>query len=373
MKILVTSITDSGIYRVRKEILKKLISLGHSIIVVSPYGKDVSKIENIGCKFINIKINAHGTNPIKDLYVCFEYAKILKREKPNVVLTFTAKPNVYCGIACRILQIPVISNITGLGIALANSGYKQKLLITLYKLASKVVIKLFFQNSSNMNFFKEHRIGDENKYQLIPGSGINLEDYPYQKYPELDETIHLLYISRIQKEKGIEEYLKAAEFFRKDKNLNIIFHVLGSCNKKFEPIIHKAHEQKIIMYHGRVNNIPEFQKMSHATIMPSYYPEGICNVLLEASATGRPVITTDQPGCREVVEDNITGFLVQPKNAKSLITGINKLLTLTNQERAEMGRKGREKMKKEFNRQFVVTAYVDCINNLEKNQVGNNT
>lgn len=360
MKILIAAITDAGVYRVRKELIDTLLNHGHKIVIVSPEGKDVPKLLKLGCSFIPIKIDGHGTNPIKDIGVFLTYIKILKKEHPDIVLTFSPKPNVYCGMACRYLQIPIVMNITGLGTALAYSGYKQKLLIFLYKIATKGIKRIFFQNQSNWQFFKIHNIGNEEKYYLLPGSGINLSNYSYQEYPKDDDKIHFLFVSRIQKEKGIDQYLEAAKEVQKNHS-NVCFHVLGICNSTYEPIIRKAHEDGIIIYHGRVDNIPEFQKMSHATIMPSYYPEGICNVLLEAAATGRPVITTNHPGCRETVEDGVSGFLVEKKDTIGLIRAIEKLLEMSNTERANMGLAGRKKIEREFDRQIVVNAYMNEI------------
>lgn len=365
MKVLIASITDSGIARARKEIIKELIKQGHSITIATPMGSDVSKLHDLGCQFIPININGHGMNPIKDLKVLFNYRKILKSQNPDIVLTFTPKPNVYCSIACRSLHIPVIMNITGLGTALAYPGYKQKILLLLYKIATKGIYRIFFQNNSNLLFFKKHQLGDIKNYFLIPGSGVNLLEYQYQDYPKSDNTINLLYIARIQKTKGIDQYLEAAKIIRKT-HPNVLFHVLGNCDNTYKSIIKKAHVDGNIIYHGRVNNIAEFQKLSHATIMPTYYPEGVCNVLLEAAATGRPVITTNHPGCRETVDDGITGFIVEKQNSQELINAIYKLLSMSNEERSEMGRKGREKMEMCFNREIVVKAYSDAINYLNK-------
>ena len=364
MKIIITAITAAGVVRVRKEIIKELLAQGHEIIALTPKSNDIHKIYEIGCKHIAIDIKAHGTNPFQDIGVFLSFRKILKQERPDLVLCFSPKNNVYCGMACRFLGIPVIMNITGLGTALAYPGYKQKILIALYRVATKGIYRIFFQNSSNMEFFKQHRLGSEESYRLLPGSGINLEDFPYQPYPESDEQINFLYIARVQKAKGIDQYLDAAKEIRKTYP-NVIFHVLGSCDSTYEPIIRKAHEEKIIEYHGRVNNVAEFEKESHATVMPTYYPEGMCNVLLEAGATGRPIITTDHPGCRETVNDGETGFIVKKQNSPSLVEAIRKLLSLSNKERAEMGAKGREKIVKEFDRVKVVEAYRIAIQELK--------
>ena len=367
MKILVTSITDSGIQRVRKELLVELLSEGHDVVVVTPAVASFSEIKNLGCRFIPINIDGHGINPLKDLGVVLAYRRILKREWPDVVLSFTIKPNLYCGFNCRQMSIPQVMNITGFGTALAYPGIRQKVLISLYQIVSKKVKLIFFQNESNLVQFRQWNIASEKQYQLIPGSGVNLLDYKLAPYPGDENGIHFLFISRILKEKGIDNYIEAASVIRK-KYPNTIFHVLGNATNFYADKLKKANEDGAIIYHGRVNNVSDYQKISHCTVLPSYYPEGICNVLLEGAASGRPVITCNHPGCREAVDDGVTGFLVNKNDTQDLILKLENFLKLSNDERAQMGIAGRRKMEREFDRKIVVDAYMDVVHQIAEDK-----
>lgn len=300
-------------------------------------------------------------NPISDLSAYRQYIKILKSEKPDtVLLLFTTKPNIYCGMACRKLGIPAIMNITGMGSALGKRGLLQKLLVQMYRTAcnGKNMKQIFFQNDDSMEFFKEHGIGREKTYKRIPGSGVNLEKFTVQPFPTSD-TVDFLFVARVMKEKGIEEYLGAARKIR-EKYKIAVFHILGGCDMAYKNILENLGGGGI-QYHGRVDNIPDFEKLSQCTIQPSYYPEGMSNVILEAAASGRPVITTDHPGCREGVDDGVTGYIVPIKDTDALADAIEKLILLSMDQRKEMGLRGRQKMEREFDRRIVTGAYLQAL------------
>jgi galacturonosyltransferase len=365
MKIFVTGLTDSGMYRVRKELIIALLRNGHEVVVSTPASNVYPQIEQLGCTFIPIDIDAHGQNPFKELMIIRRYGKILKQVNPDLVLSFTMKPNLYCGINCRMLGILQIMNITGFGTVLASPGVMQKFLVNFYRIVAKNVAMIFFQNTYNLGQFKDWHIASEKQYYLLPGSGVNLVQYRLCQYPKDSDGIHFLFISRILKEKGIDNYLEAAKSIH-ERHPNTIFHILGQATGVYKRLIEDAHKKGYVINHGRVNNIASFQKMSHCTILPSYYPEGICNVLLEAAASGRPVITCDHPGCRETVENGKTGYLVKPNDTDDLIDKIEMFLSLSNSERAQMGLLGRKKMEDEFDREIVVKAYLDIIRQIGK-------
>lgn len=361
MKILFASATDSGILRVRSELITELKKAGHSVVVATPKEKDYAKLEEMGCKFIPVTIDGHGMNPLADLSVYKQFKKILNTERPDLVFLFTTKSNIYCGMACRKFDIPAVMNITGMGMAMGNKGIVQTVMIGLYKLAcnGKNMKKIFFQNDDSMEFFRAHGIGNQSNYERIPGSGVNLEKFTLQPFPESD-TVDFLFVARVMKQKGIDQYIEAAKEVRKT-HPEAVFHVLGGCDEEYKDILDKENESGTIVYHGRVNNMTDYEKMSQCTIQPSYYPEGMSNVILEAAATGRPVITTDHPGCREGVDDGVTGFIVPIKDSTALAEAIRKFLNMSREERAEMGLRGRQKMEREFNRKIVTDAYLRTI------------
>ncbi len=361
MKILIASITDSGILRLRSELIKEMLSNKYQVVVVAPGQSDYKKLTDLGCNFVDIQIKGHGTNPFTDFSVYRNFKKILKAESPDCALLYTTKPNIYCGYACRKLKIPVIMNITGMGVALGKKGLLQRLMILMYRKACNGTnLKcIFFQNDSSRQFFKNEKIGDETKYKLIPGSGVNLSQFSVQPFPK-SNTIDFLFVARVLKEKGIEEYIEAARQIR-ENHPETVFHVLGGCDNDYLQLLKDETQKGTIIYHGRVNNVIDYEKISQCTIHPSYYPEGISNVILEAAASGRPVITTDYPGCREGVDNNSTGYIIPVRNVDALVNAIAVFLSLPLDARINMGILGRKKMEREFNREIIVNEYMKMI------------
>ncbi|WP_336765781.1 glycosyltransferase family 4 protein [Paenibacillus sp. USHLN196] len=351
-RILILANSDIGLYKFRKELVEKLV-MENEVYVSLPYGDFTTKLEEIGCKLINTAISRRGTNPITDLKLLTNYIKIIRNIKPDVVLTYTIKPNVYGGLACRINDIPFLANITGLGSALENRGLLQKVTLFLYRASLKKASCVFFQNKENKEFLLKN-ISISN-YRLLPGSGVNIEDYSLLEYPPQD-NINFLFIARIMKEKGIDQYLEAAEYI-KGKYPNTTFHILGPCEDAYEGELEMMQEKGIIQYHGMQSDVKKFQRLSHCTIHPTYYPEGMSNVLLESAASGRPIITTNRSGCREIVDDGINGYIVKQKNGKDLIEKVEKFLNLDYEAKRKMGLQGRGKVERDFNRQNVVDAY----------------
>ena len=199
----------------------------------------------------------------------------------------------------------------------------------------------------------------KNKYRLIPGSGVNVDYFSLLPYPE-SSTMHFAFISRIMKEKGIEQYLEAAVFIRR-KYPNTVFHVCGYCEDNYKKTLEKLERDGIIVWHGCVRDVREIHKVSSCTIHPTYYPEGLSNVLLESLACGRPIITTDRSGCKEVVDDGINGFITRQRDSDDLIKQIEKFIHLPNDKRREMGINGRKKVVECFDKKIVVNEYLKAI------------
>src|SRR5690625_1634333 len=263
-KVLVITNSIDGLYSFRRELIERLLKDNYAVTIVSPHGNRSPYFVSLGCNLIDTPLNRHGTNPISDLRLFLKYLRIIKNEKPLACLTYTIKPNVYGGIASRILKTPYIMNVTGLGVAVENKGLLQKITLMLYKLAFKKAHKIFVQNEENLNFL-QNKITDKNNYQLIPGSGVNLDHYRLLDYPN-NETINFLFISIIMKEKGIDQYLEAAEYI-KSKYSNTKFHVLGRCEDSYYlDKLHRMQDKGIIIYHGRQEDVREFHKISHCTI-----------------------------------------------------------------------------------------------------------
>lgn len=349
---------DVVIYNFRLEVVERLLQEGYEVFISSPYGERIKDLVGMGCEYVEASISRHGTNIVEELKLISYYKNIIKNIKPDIVLTFTIKPNIYGGIACKSLKVPYIANITGLGTAVETPGIMQKISVVLYKYAFSKIDCVFFQNQENQQFFIDHKIALE-KHNLIPGSGVNLERFKVQNYP-LDDIIQFVFISRIMKQKGIDQYLEAAKFV-KNKYPKTSFHICGFCEEEYEDILEELHEKGIIFYHGMVRNVVEVIKNSHCIVHPTYYPEGMSNVLLEASSSGRPIITTNRSGCKEIVDDGKNGYIVEEKNSNDLIEKIEKFIKLSFEEKKTMGLAGRKKVEEQFDRQIVVDAYINQI------------
>lgn len=358
-KVLILANNDVGLYNFRLEIIEKLIEENFQVYISSPYGERMNDLEDMGCKYIETNISRHGTNIFEDFKLLLHYRTMMKSIRPDIVLSFTIKPNIYGGMASRLLSIPYIANITGLGTAVENAGIMQKVTVLLYKIAFKKINRVFVQNEENLQFFIDQKIA-LGRHQLIPGSGVNLERFPLLEYPS-DETIRFVFISRIMKEKGIDQYLEMAEYI-KERYPNTEFHVCGFCEDAYEDILNDYEKRGIIIYHGMVRNVVEIIEKTHCTIHPTYYPEGMSNVLLESAACGRPIITTDRSGCREIVDDGKNGYLVNMKDSNDLINKVERFLMLTQEEKINFGLAGRKKIEQEFDRDIVVNAYLEEIN-----------
>lgn len=356
-KILILANNDIGLYNFRKELIERLIQERNEVYISLPNGERVKDLEKLGCIFVETNVDRRGTNPIKDLKLILKYKNILKKVKPDIVLTYTIKPNIYGGLMCRIKNIPYICNITGLGTATENKSIVQKIVFILYKCALKRVKCCFVQNSENLQFLTDNKLVDKMRCKLIPGSGVNLKHFKVLPYPNNSENVRFLFISRIMKEKGIEQYLEAAKVI-KGKYSNTEFHVLGFCEQEYEAQLQKLTEDGIINYHGLQKDVIPFLQETSCLIHPSYYPEGMSNVLLEASASGRPVITTNRSGCKETVEDGKTGYIIEIKNSQQLIDKIEEFLKLSNEQRKQMGIDARKKVEKEFDRNIVIEEYL---------------
>lgn len=351
---------DVVIYNFRLEIVERLLADGYDVSISSPYGERIDDLKALGCHFYEIDVERHGMNPIHEAKMLQSYRKLLAEVKPDIVLGFTIKPNIYGAMAAAEKNIPFVANITGLGTAVENPGIAQKVSIILYKIAFRKIQRVFFQNTENQQFFIDHNIAID-KQKLIPGSGVNLDRFPVKEYPS-DEIIRFAFISRIMKEKGIDQYLEAAKVIKAEYP-NTEFHICGFCETEYEGKLNEYNDNGIVIYHGMIRDVSSFLENIHCVIHPTYYPEGLSNVLLEASASGRPIIATDRSGCREVIDDGINGYMIPLKNSQALIKAINKFMKLDNEKRKAMGLAGRVKVEKEFDRQIVVEAYMREIQN----------
>ena len=360
--ILVLSNSVGGLYNFRQEVLQALIKSDFHVVIAAPQNKRVPFFEEMGCEFVETPFNIKGTNPFQDIRLAFRFRKLIKRINPFAVLTYTIKPNVYGGMACRWCGVPQIANITGLGPAVENDGWMQRITVRLYRMGMRKTHLIFFQNRANYEFFKSHFI-THGASEIIPGSGVNLDFHSFKEY-NTDDKVRFMFIGRILREKGIEQFLEAAQAVKKDYP-SAEFHILGGGAKKYADRFKALQDEGIIIYHGHQRDARPFYEMCHCIVHPSFYPEGMSNVLLESCAMGRPIITTDRPGCGEVVEDGVNGFLVRQKDAVDLIVKIKKFINLPLDEKKQMGFNARKKVEREFDRRIVVDAYMNAIRQIK--------
>lgn len=365
MRVLILANNDVGLYKFRRELLSELLVPGSyiedrvadpwEVYISLPNGEMVPEMIKMGCEFIETPIERHGTNPLEELKLRKQYKRIIRDVKPNIVFSYTIKPNIYGGMACKALKVPCIMNITGLGTAVENGGLMQKFMLMLYKLALPGARKVFFQNNENEQFFVDHKLA-MGKHDMLPGSGVNLSHYTVSEYPP-EDTIEFAFIARIMKEKGIDQYLDAAKAIRA-KYPQTRFHICGACEPEYDGELQRLVNDETVIYHGLVKDIAAIHRVTHCTVHPTYYPEGLSNVLLEASASGRPIITTDRSGCREVIDDGVNGFIVKQKDSTDLIEKLEKFIQLSHEQKKAMGLAGRAKVEREFDRKIVVKKYL---------------
>ena len=358
-KILILANCASGLYDFRNELLLRLLE-NYEVHVSLPDEKEVPEIEQEGCLVHHTELERRGMNPLKDSKLIAAYWQLIKDIKPDAVLTYTIKPNIYGSICCRLLGVPYIVNITGLGSVFEEGGLLQKLVVFLYRIALKGASCVFFQNTRNREIFSSFRIKGK-KDRLVPGSGVNLDRHCLEEYPSADKPVKFLFVGRIMKEKGTDELLYGAEQLKKEYP-NAVFEIVGSYEEDYRELIERKQQEGIVHLTGYQKEIHPYYREASAVVVPSYH-EGMSNVVLEASATGRPVLACDIPGCREGITDGVTGITFTPRDEKAFLEALQRFMKLSYEERKEMGMNARKKMEREFDRKAVVDAYEEEIKN----------
>lgn len=359
-KILILANSSGGLYDFRGEVLKKLIDNSYEVVVSLPDNTKVSEIESLGCRVVNTYINRRGVNPKEDFKLLRSYFSLLKEEKPDLVLTYTIKPNVYGGYACSRLKIPYISTVTGLGSTFQWDGLKKKFIVMMYKIGLKKCNCVFFQNRENMQIFDSLGIkGKDSK--LVNGSGVNLKKHAFEEYPGHDgDVTKFLYIGRFMKEKGSDELLDSARKLKEKYADKVSVTALGYPDEDYEDKLEKAKNEGYLEVISFKKDVHPYIKEADAIVMPSYH-EGMSNVILEASSTGRPILASDISGCKEGVDDGVSGYLFESRSSKALYDAMDKFMNLSVSDRARMGQAARNKMEREFDRDRVADAYLTKI------------
>lgn len=357
MRIMILANSDVGLYQFRKELIQELLK-NNEVIISLPYGEFVDSYKEMGCKFIDTPVDRRGINPIKDIRLFRTYKKLIKQEKPDLVITYTIKPNVYGGVACRMLHIPYVINITGLGTAFENGGLLKKLVIIMNKVACRKAKIVFFENEENRQVFIRKKIVKEKQTHRLNGAGVNLEKYQVTEYPH-GEKIKFLFMGRVMAEKGIDELFAVMQRLVSE-GVNCELDVLGGYEENYRDKIDKYEAEGWLHYYGYQKDVRPFIEKCHCFVLPSWH-EGMANTNLESAASGRPVITCNIAGCMEAVVDGETGYLAERKNVDDLYRVMKKFSELSYKERKSMGLSGRKHMEEVFDKKKVVKETIDYL------------
>jgi len=356
MKFLVITNHSYMFWQFRKELIEELLKLGEVVISV-PFGEHIEDFEALGCRMVDTAVDRRGINPFKDIKLYRAYRNLLKQEKPDMVITYSIKPNVYGGYACRKMDIPYCVNVQGLGTAFQKPGLAQMVTI-MYRTALKKAKTVFFENEGNANIFIDKNIIDKSRITLLDGAGINLEKYRFCDYPK-NEKLHFLYLGRIMREKGMDELFASVRTL-KNEGLDFVLDLVGFFEDEYKEQVEALVQDGIAVFHGFQKNPLPFYEKADCVVLPSYH-EGMSNVLLEAASVGRPLITSDIHGCREAVVPQESGLLCKVKDTASLTDEMRRFCALDHETRKAMGERGRQLMEEKFEKSKVVGATMKAI------------
>lgn len=358
-KIVIIANSCSGLYDFRAKLINQMLQKGYAVTAIIPYDDTVDELKKLGVKPVESFIDRRGTKIIADIHLLLNYIKIIRKEIPDLIITYTVKPNIYGGLAAQFLKIPYAANITGLGTAFQRDGILRILVLLLYRIALKRAKVVFFENSDNCKFLRKNHIIQKKQYCILHGAGVDLERYSLLPYPKKENPIRFLFIGRIMEEKGINELFEAMRCLISE-NQNCVLDVLGRLEEEYITIIKQYEKEGWLYYHGYQSDIRPYIEKSHCFVLPSYH-EGMANTNLENAASGRPLIVTDIPGCREAVIENVSGFLCVPQNMESLCNAMKKFVNLSQSEREKMGVIGRKYMEKNFDKATVVKKTIKAL------------
>ena len=366
-KILISLNTAWNLYNFRSGLIKNLISSGFEVIAAAPSDKYVPELELLGCRFVHLEIDNQGTHPVRDLLLLWRYWRLLQTQKPDLCMFYTIKPNVYGSLASTICGISFINNVSGLGTVFIQGGWLRQLVSALYRLAFRNSNRVFFQNRDDLELFLENRLVKKELTDVLPGSGINLSRFTptyYVNRKPLTLPFRFLLIARMLKDKGVVEFVSAAKLL-KESGVKTECCLLGFLDVQNPAAISSEQmkewtDQGFVKYLGVSDDVREHIALADCIVLPSYR-EGTPRTLLEAAAMGKPIITSNAVGCKEVVEHGVNGFLCKVKNAEDLALKMKEMLLLSENQRRFMGGNGRLKMEKEFDENIVIQKYLQAI------------
>jgi glycosyltransferase involved in cell wall biosynthesis len=346
------------------------VAQGYEVVAVAPDDAYAERLASLGCRFVALPMDNQGTHPLRDLMLIIRFWLLLRRELPDVFLAYTVKPNVYGSLAAGILGIPVVNNIAGLGAVFIKDGWLVRLVRGLYRLALRRSAKVFFQNGDDRALFIDAGLVKPEQTDLLPGSGIDLTRFSIDgksltpSANDLGRPFRFLLIARMLCDKGVVEYVAAAKQIRA-RWPNVECALLGFLDVQ-NPAAISTEEMNAwvaeghVRYLGVSDDVRSEIAAADCIVLPSYR-EGTPRTLLEAAAMAKPIITTDAVGCREVVDDGVNGYLCKVRDAEDLAAKMDRMLALSMDERAAMGRAGRKKMETQFDEKIVIAKYLQVV------------
>lgn len=368
MHILLTGNTSFKIANFRAGLIHALIADGHRISVLAPQDDHTPRLREMGCDFIPLDMDRNGTDPRAELRLMAAIGRVVRRLRPDFVFSYTIKNNIYTGLICRRHGIPFAPNVTGLGPAFNDAGLLNRVIRMLYRRAFRRARKVFFQNRDDRALFVRAGLVPEDQTRLLPGSGVDLTGFAAAPLPPDDNGIRFLLVARMLRDKGIAVFAEAARIARQT-HPEVRCQLLGPVDADSRTGVPRAEIDGWVAagdveYLGSATDVRPYLRQAHCIVLPSYYREGTPRSLLEGAATGRPVITTDMPGCRDVVRGGANGFLVAPRDAADLARKLIDFATLPPARRAAMGQASRARMETEYDERIVIDAYRALLENI---------
>lgn len=347
--------------------IKALLEQGHEIHTIAPEDDYTERLIQAGCNHHNVYMDSRGANPVKDFALVAELTSLYLKVKPDVILHYTIKPNVYGSMAAALAGIPSVNNVCGLGTVFLKEGLVSKIAKLLYKISFRFPKKVFFQNPDDLQLFLDKKIIEKERTELLPGSGIDLKQFEPKPFKR-NSTFTFLVVSRILFDKGILEYIEAIKIL-KARGIKAKFQLLGGKDpehKRGIPLadIQEWISQGLVEYLGKTNDVRPYVHAADCIVLPSYR-EGSPRSLMEAAAMGKPIVTTNVPGCNQVVIDGLNGLLCESHNAQDLADKLMQMIEQSDATLQQMGESGRRKMELEFNDKIIVDRYTKVMHELE--------
>jgi len=371
-KIAIISNVSWNLYNFRLSLMVAMRNAGYDVIAIAPHDEYSQKIIDAGFEFHSIKLNSQGINPLQDMQTTMEFYKLFKELSPDFICNYTIKPNIYASLVARALDIKMINNIAGLGTLFIKQGPITSIAKLLYKASQSKADRVFFQNRDDFKLFTDEGLVKRSSCDILPGSGVDTNRFRPQEKPQ-SEVIRFLHVSRMIWEKGIGEYVDAARII-KAKYPNVEFCLLGFLDVANPGAISREQmnewvEEGVINYLGVSDNVDEVISTADCVVLPSYYREGTPKTLLESASSAKPIITTDNVGCRDVVDHGVNGYLCEPRSFEDLADKIEMFLALSLEERVKMGENSRRKVKSEFDEKIVIGKYLEVLGSYSEEEV----